>query len=200
VTAVPAVLTPRIALAGRYARRHVANARLAVEGAGDGRALVATDSRGRRHAFPLDGSADAPASVGVVLMPAGRRGSVDNLVVADARGRALVRDRHGGLWLPGDVVAFADAAGLRALSDADVPPVDDATRRVASLEPSPWPLAAGLLAVLPLGAGLAVAGVSGAAAAVVIAVVVVALLAAQFWVGTAHFAAYPAPDPRLDTA
>ncbi|HEY8525553.1 MAG TPA: hypothetical protein VIL48_11345 [Acidimicrobiales bacterium] len=162
--AATAVLTPRPTAPGRYRRRHLAHARLALVGD----VLVVTDARGRDHHLPLDGTLNAPEAIGIVLTP--RQGPA-YLAVLDGHGRPVVRDGEAGAWAPDDIRAFAAATGLRYLDPAPRPARVDRTRPPVEVEGTPW---AFILLTLAAVVALAVLLVVGAPAVTLLAVPVVA--------------------------
>jgi hypothetical protein len=163
------VLRPRATAPGRYRRRHLGTAGLTLL---DGR-LVVVDARGREHRFALDGTAGAPAAIGLTFDPRGAV-TVAYLAVLDGEGRLLVRDGEPGAWAVDDIRLFAEATGLRYLEpEARVDPVDW-HRQPVEMEGTPWVFML-LLAVAVVGAVALVAAGAPALAVLAAGVAVVAV-------------------------
>ena len=99
--ASPKVLTP---FAGT--RRFRRNARLAIQAG----ALIATDRRGCRRIYPMDGTPDAPTRFAVTLASDERDGN-GRFAYLDGRGQAVVRGLNDH-WNHFEQTEFNDPAGI----------------------------------------------------------------------------------------
>lgn len=130
-------LRPRPTVSGWYDRRVLERVRLIV----DGGQLVAVDTNGRRHPFPLDGSPGAPATICTRVHTGAVRNGI-RLAVLDRDNRILVSDDTDRIWSDAEVARFARRTGLHwpeggvaASTNHPAKPVhlDTVGRRAASL-------------------------------------------------------------------
>jgi hypothetical protein len=170
------VLRPQATVPGRYPRRHLANASLAV----DGDELVVTDARGRERRLALDGTPEAPAAIGMTIDPRHTLAApVAYLAVVDGAGRLLVRDGELGVWALEDVQRFATEAGLRYLEPEMRTHEIDRHRQPIELEGTPWAFITLTLAALVAAVVLVVVGAPAAAFLAAAAIIVTLGVAAS---------------------